>query len=810
MRLSTLASTLFGLLFATSAAFAAPDVESRLAAYESEAQSLVSNLPASPNAMAVQSDQRRLVDAQVAYATGDYETASVTLFDLVNKTQGADHDTATFYLGESLFQKGDYSAARGYYQSIKDHAAGSKYYPQALVRLVEIAITESDTAGGEEALTALGNAGAASPGALYARGKWAFSQAKYDDALALFAQIPAGSDYELQAEYYSGATQVAKQDYAKATDTFTHLVGRRPRTNIDRRVIELAQLALGRVYYERDMPSKSIDNYLLVDRRSDLFPAALYEVSWVYVKSKQYDKALTTLVLLDRLEPSSLKSPTVRILEGNLRIRKAQLLRQAEINGTISQEERSTPAAEYEKAQQLFDELHDQFAPGYATLNRMADENVDASGFLDQISGRNERMFSSAAPIPEAAVQWLREEPEVSRVIHVESDLADIQRNLAASEAIVARLEGVIATGDTLLLYPRLSSRRVQLATIQHELIALRIQLHDQAGVASPERKALQQQYAALGNPERAHGERTGQAQEQYEALDGSAREVETSIMASQAIAVALRKYALDVDFPADQKAAMQTAIDEATKEARAIEDELDDVHREIVLGKDLAGVSDEELLRARDLRHQLKVALDNEARAINKPLVGRATVLAQTLESADARIEQLVRQGLQEIHGVLEAEKHDLEDYKAMLAEYEVDARALGSQVLASSFKDVRAKMEDVVIRTDVGGVDVLWSMKEDSDDDLKRLNLARSRDLKQIRDEFKFVLEATTPPPTQKSDLPPASAPGTEGASSSPDKGGADQGRIKPVDNTKTTTQPTVKPENKTTPAPKTGGSK
>ena len=814
MRLPTLASTLLGLMLATSSAMAAPDAETRVVSYESEAQALVSNLPASPNAMSSQTGQRRLVDAQVAYSTGDYDTASLILFDLIGKTQGQDKETATFYLGEALYQKGDYGAARGYYQAIKDSSVGGKYYQQSLLRLVEIAIVEGDTTGGEEALTALQSVGGAGPGVPYARGKWAFSQQKYDDALGLFAQVPSGSDYDMQAEYYVGTTYVAKQDYAKATDTFTHLIERRPRTNVDRRVIELAQLALGRVYYERDQPSKAIDNYLLVDRRSDLFPTALYEVSWVYVKSKQYDKALTALELLDRLDPNSTKSPTVRILEGNLRIRKAQLLRQAEINGTISQEEKSTPAAEYGKAEKLFADLHDQFAPGYAALNRMVDGTGDPAAFLDQISGRNTRMFATAAPIPESAAQWLREEPEVARVVHVETDLSEIQNDLAASEAIIARLEGVIATGDTMTLYPALASRRLRIAAIQHDLISIRIKLHDQAGVASPERKALQAQYAALGEPERAYGERTAQTQEQYETIDTGAREVEKTIMSSQAIAVALRKYSVDVDVPADQKTSLTTAIDEATQEARAIEDELADVHREVVLGKDLAGVGDEEYRRARDLRHQLKIALDNEARGVNKPLAGRATNLSQTLEAADARIEQLVQQGLQEIRGVLETEKHNVEDYKAMLAEYETEARTAGGEALAASFKDVRAKMEDVVVRTDVGGVDVLWSMKEDSDDDLKRLNLARSRDLKQLRDEFRFVLDVPGMPAPKKSDIP-APAPGPEGASNSPDTGGADQGRIKPVENTKTTTQPTVKPENKTTPAPKTpapktGGSK
>src|SRR5262249_36528326 len=156
----------------------------------------------------------------------------------------------------------------------------------------------------------------------------------------MFSAVPKGSEYDTQATYYLGTTYIAKQDLAKATDVFSELVTRKPKSNADRRVIELAQLALGRVYYERDQPAKSIDSYLLVDRGSDLFPTALYEVSWVYVKSTQSDKALAALELLNRLDPTSTNTPTVRILEGNLRIRKAQLLRTAEITNTVASEEK--------------------------------------------------------------------------------------------------------------------------------------------------------------------------------------------------------------------------------------------------------------------------------------------------------------------------------------------------------------------------------------------------------------------------------------------------------------------------------------
>src|SRR5690242_7818858 len=137
MRLPNLVTAL-ALLLAGSAASAAPDIRSRLSSYESEARALATNLP-QPNQLSNDTGQRRLVDAQVAFSIGDYDSASLALFDLIGKTSGQDKETATYYLGESLFQKGDRGAARSYFQDVSN-VVGSKYQQQALLRLVEIAM----------------------------------------------------------------------------------------------------------------------------------------------------------------------------------------------------------------------------------------------------------------------------------------------------------------------------------------------------------------------------------------------------------------------------------------------------------------------------------------------------------------------------------------------------------------------------------------------------------------------------------------------------------------------------------------------
>jgi len=825
------------LALLTSAAYA-EDVGNKLSSYEQEARNLGTDLP-KPNERTADQSSHRLVDAQVAFQLGDYDQAALILFDLSSKSVGPEKETATYYLGEALYQKGDRGAARTYFADIAQIPT-SKYYQLALVRLVEIAIVQKDWQDAQDSLgklTAIGN-GQQLSAVPYVAGKLAFAQDKYDDALAQFNQVAKGSDYELQALYYAGAANVAKKDLAKATDVYTDLISRHPRTAADRRVIELAQLALGRLFYEREQPSKSIDSYLLVDRHSDLFPDALYETAWVYVKSKQYDKALRALELLEQSDPQSQKTPTTRILEGNLRIRKAQAIRLAQVNGTVATGDTSDPQTEYDKAAKIFADTHDLYLPSYTTLSQLVDGNLDAAAFVEQIAGRSSHVFQMSAPIPDAAAQWLREQPEVQRVVGVETDLGEIYSNIVESETIINRLEGVLATGDRTTVYPKLASRRHRIAAIQDDLVRLRSELADQEvslvsssadlAQATATRKQLQQQYAAMGDPEKAYADRVSTTRASYEAIDNDLNDVASTLDSTEAMAVAVRIYAPNTD--AALKDAAKTTLDAATTEAQQIEDELTAIRNEVALGKDLAGVGDEGIAAARTLRAQLKQAQDNEQRLLDgftsasrdrgksqnlAGLADRAASLAANLDGTDQTIDRAVGQGLDEVKVLLAAEKQNLDAYKQELNGDEQDARGVGAQVLAASFKDVKAKLYDVVIRTDVGTVDVSWSQRMDTDDDLKRLNLARSRELKQLHDEFKDVLEDQTKKPSapRKSDLPPANTEGQP--TSSPDKAGSPgSDRVKPIGDQPTSpTTPAVKPDDSKKPpaqTPKKGGAK
>ena len=797
------------LLAALVAAAAAPgvaraddDLDAQLARYETEVRQIGANLPR-PNQLPGAIGQRRLLDAELAYAMGDYDGAALMLFDLASNP-GPDRETATFYLAEALFQKQDRGAAAGYYeQVIAGGSTASKYYQPSLVRLVEIAIAQHDDAGLTDHLVLLDRVspGLRLPSVPYVRGKAAYAQGKYDDAIAYFQDVPKGSDYELQAAYYLGTTQVARHDIDRAIVVFGDVIGRRPRTANDRRMIELSQLALGRLYYERDQASKSIDSYLLVDRHSDLFPDALYEVAWVYVKSRQYDKALRALELLAKSDPQSTKTPTVRILEGNLRVRKAQMIRAAQIQGTIDAKEQDDPSTEYDRAVQVFTDTHDQFTPSYAALVQMVGGRTPPEHYLDQIAGRSARVFQTAAPIPEAAVQYLRDEPEVQRVVAVEGDLGEIQTDLAQTEATIARLEGVLAAGDRTAVYPELAHRRGRIAGLEAEVIKIRSDLAERelrlvqssgelTGLSANRRQRVAG-FAAMPDPERTAEAHRLENQAGFDALDQSAQDADGAIGQAEAMAVAMRKYTVDQpDLPAEQTKHALSELDDAGREAEAIERELAGLHRELQIGRDLAGTGDPSMAAAASVRAQVRFAEDaehkllasladrssdrDESRRLSR-LAERAAGLAAQLSATERVIDGVVDQGLQQVRGLLAEARAQLAAYRAELAEHEAESRSIGGAALAASFQVVKAKFYDIVIRSDVGNVDVAWSQKEDIDDDLKRLNLSRQRELKQLKDEFKDILDAGTPKPSA-----PARPAETAPAAGTPDQPGDQPGDL------------------------------
>ncbi|MCA9675262.1 MAG: tetratricopeptide repeat protein [Kofleriaceae bacterium] len=757
------------------------DLSKQLVKLDGESQNLGQGLK-KPTQEAKKEDvlSRRLIDAQVAFGVGNFEEAALTLYDYVNQSnKGRDYDTALYYLAESLFQKGDRVAARTYFKALVDEVGRtSKFYQQSLERLIELSLILRDGDGVDGWLAALDGVPAdqRDPSVPYVRGKYAFSLEDYDQALGFFQQVPQDSEYSFQADYYAGTCQAAKGDLGTATKTFAALIKRQAKTPDEQRVVELGQLALGRLYYERDQPTKAIDSYLLLDRKSDLFDEALYEVAWVYVKAKQFDKALRALELLALADPTSSKLPTVNLLEGNLRIRKAQNLKADMVMGV--DQGKGNPTEEYLRADDVFATTHKTYVDPYQALSKIIEDDRDPREFMMQITGRVSKTFETASTMPEIAASWIREEPDVQRVVEIETDLGDIQDNIKEAERTIDRLDAALAGSNRINVFPSLATKRARGTEITESVLAIRAQLASQERALArkhasgaqltqldqlqAEREKIVQQLAELPNSEVSYGERVQRARDEFDALDRQAAEAQVAIESTEATMVALQKYVNEVDPPptAEQKAHADEEIRALAIEIEQMRNELDDIHREVTLGRDEAGTGDEVAARAATLRTALRDAYTAEHKAMvaimsresggDRTKSDRIDKLVATTDAIEGRIDKMngtidaiVEAALVEVEQTLTREKAELASYRREFLLYEAESRELGGTVLGSAFRDVKSKFYDVLVRSDVGVVDVSWSQKEDADEDLRRIELDKSRELKQLKDEFRDLLE-------------------------------------------------------------------
>ncbi|MCE9577098.1 MAG: tetratricopeptide repeat protein [Deltaproteobacteria bacterium] len=782
-----------------------PPIASALKGAEAEADALGKGIQRPDRATGGKAEfARHLVDAQVAFRLGNFADCVTLLYDVIGQGKGApDYDVALYFMGEASYQRGDRGAARSYFQQLVTEVPTSKFEVKALERLVDLAIALGEPTAAADAVSALDRvSGERTQEIAYVRGKYALATGQNEEALHWFTEIGTTGDFAFQAAYLSGTTYVAMGDLGKAAQVFADIVAKQPKKPNERRVTEMAALALGRIYYERDQPAKAIDAYLMIDRKSDLFDDALFEVAWVYVKGKQFDRALRALELLALNDPSSQKLSTVRILEGNLRIRKAQNIHQQQIDGVFTG--KADPEAEYKKAEELFASTRDLYGPAYHALADLVAAQGDGGKYMPQITGRAAAGFQIHETLPEVAASWLRAEPTVQRIVAIENDLAEIQANISNAERSIARLKVTLASPDPLAAFPTLVERRGRVREVRTTVVNQRQLLADEEyelvkGAKGTDMMELESAHLARAKAAEAFAQIPEQRAAQFEAAtamqakiddyDKQLSEAAAAVNSIEATGAAIRTYLTSMpSMPPDVRATVEQQLGEFGPDIDADEAEIEALHREIALAREATAPVDTLRPQELQLRAALLAALDDEHIAASRQLASTsgdtrkradliAAMIAQAkrvdarLDSDDKDLDQVAAAATADTKLELERQSTQLVTFRTQLDAVDAESQAIGGELLTASFDVVKTKLYDILVRADVGVIDVSWSRKEEAGDEQKRLNLEKQREVKQIKDEFREILEeaepapAPTPPPNGDPGAAPAGTPAPTG---------------------------------------------
>jgi tetratricopeptide (TPR) repeat protein len=799
-----------GAVALAAATFAAPlaaradvigDVGVSLSKIESQAIDLEQTIRA-PSEMRRTDDvpRRRLIEAQVAYGVGNYSDASILLYDVVEHypSSSAYHE-AVFYLADALYLKGDSLTARKYFNVIvTTFGDADTNYGKSIERLLELSLKLQDDQGVPELLARLDRIPAARqlPSAPYVRGKFAYFRGQVDDAIKIFGAIDEGNPYYFQARYFLGAAYIAKDELASAAKVYYDMLKVPAKDPKQRRIVELAHMALGRIHYHRDQPTEAIEQYLQVSRKSDLFDDALYEVAFVYVKSKQFDKALRALELLEMATGGSCAHenarvntvalmPEVCILKGNLGIRKAQ---------SFVDDGKGNPVEEYTTALAIFENTRSSYEGPKGELEKIVAANDDPKKYFATVT--QDKTFESDVTIPSIARKWIREEPEVARVVNVTKDLTQIHSDLADAEVMITRLDRVVSSPNRVNIFPSLADKRAKVYDLLDHLFALRIQVAtaERALIAkyssgqekaeldalAARREQLSRELDAMTGPENYEA-RIARARNQYEELDKRAQEVEVTITSLEAELVALEKYYKDTkDQPG--KRMDQAIFDQSVKEIRdavtELRTELDNLRKDLIVAKDEAGVGDDLADDQRRLRAEIKQVASQEHEAAGRikarmdagdaarfdqlsGLIDKMGSVEATITRVNAKIDKILDSELAEVRIEIDQEKKDVADAKILLAKYEDENQTLGSEVIAGSFGTVAKKFYEITVRAEVGIIDVSWAQKEESEDNYNRIEIDSAREKKVLENEFSEVSQEPAAPAKEKPPAQPGAAP-------------------------------------------------
>lgn len=144
------------------------------------------------------------------------------------------------------------------------------------------------------------------------------------------------------------------------------------------------------------------------------------------------------------------------------------------------------------------------------------------------------------------------------------------------------------------------------------------------------------------------------------------------------------------------------------------------------VLGALVARASGSDLGRAQDTKNQMT----------------RASATQNKVTASKVKIDSVTTAALTEVQSVLEQEKSELQAYKAEYTNVDNSSETVSAEAVSRSFESVVDKFNEILVQTDVGLVDVAWSLRETVNGGTKKMTLSKAQELRTLDAEFSGIM--------------------------------------------------------------------
>ncbi len=697
--------------------------------------------------------ERRLLDADLLFETGNHERAAILYRDLVENPSfrgQPGYHKALFKLAESLFQTRNYVSSRHYFQRAAVPESGPSY-PLAIGRLFEIAVVTKDFSGCERLESLVGSFAESSPDLLYSYGKYLYHRGRASEAEGTFARVPAGAPSFSRSRYFLGvlASKAGRMD--AALDHFASAASQVPSRPGDEDVQGLAYLARARILARMGKFDEALLAAQQVPVTSSVYPESLYDVAWIDFQRGNFGPAAHALDILLLTQPT-----------GDLALRASAL------RGRIL-----TRLEDPEAAHEAYEEMSASLSPLATDLDRIARDPKGLEAYFDWVTATQAERLRVAAPVGERAAAWLQSDPDMATITAMFRDLATERENLKAGVEMADRLLWTLRSGGKIVSFPALKDRILRLKETENGFLVAAVSALDgaeavfagriagEAGAryetAVKARGRAEQDLARIPRSYEAYIARERSVVSGYRDLERELFLIE-SVLDSQASQVlAIEEWLREARAKGDRRltesreSEIRATLTEEKRNLEAIRREMarlrEALEREMVTAESQAEMlSDDDAVRG-DL---WKVLLD-EARALEAAsatlggapgrfgrdtalLVLRASQGASAVGPLVRAVLEVAERGAAELETMVARERDRLvaalSDLRKTSLDFQTFAQTDGTEV----FRRISARLKDVLLEADLGLVDMAWERELRLSEALRKMGQERAEKIRSL----------------------------------------------------------------------------
>jgi len=728
----------------------------------------------------VLSVEARLANGELLYRTKDYEHASVVFSEILEGFPDTpSYPDALFLLGETYYASREYLAARRAYREVVNKSSDPRfqsYVARSLARLVDIALRINDLAGIDEVFAHLGAIppGPIDAGLTYAKGKGYYAKQDYGDAVQAFGSIPNGTPFTHQARYFQGLIAMkearrsgaaaagtastsgqapASANYKLAIESFRVVTELPPDTDDHRHVIDLAWMAIGRLFYEMEAYQQASEAYGKVGRESPEFDTMLYELAWVYVRVGDVQRAERALEVLSIADPTSTYIADGTLLRGDLLLR----------------------AGAFDKSLELYQAVRTQYDPIREKVEAFIDSTKDVSVYYDKLSQQALDALDVTEQLPAIAIRWAREAEDGPAAFAVIDDVNQCKTLITQSQRIVDKLMALTNASNRVRAFPELLTGESRALMLVNRLTKARrdlargldgTELEDVGGEMLQARTARRQLMNVVGDvPTDQHDfdNRDAQGMAEWNGVSQALTESNQKVDSLNATINGLRRMLKEdaqrgVARPPQDLARFNAEIDDNERELKLYRAQMEELRRRVDVGRAQIGVGDARYQNDAVARTSFREALDREASLAatgqagprGQAYAGQVMPVLASIKAEEDRL-IVVLQGLEaqvasrtgDLQAKIDAEASKITGFQSELNVLDGKARDLVGHVAERNFALVRDKLRGIVLRADVGVTEQAWEVREEEASRVRSLQGERSRQEQVLDEELKEVLD-------------------------------------------------------------------